>query len=161
MIRLAIDTIELTRRQVVAGGGGAAIAFAVLGLAPGVALASPKDAKEMLAELTGGVALNKGRVHVTLPKITDKGPFTRITVSVDSPMDKDDYVKAVHIVSERNTVPEVTSFYFTPMSGRAEVTTRIRLRETQVIVAVAELSDGTAYIGKGRTKISTGGGGCG
>ena len=161
MTRLTLDTIKLTRRQVVAGGGGTVIALAILGFVPGAALASPKDAKEMLAELTGGAALNKGRVHVKLPKITDKGPFTRITVSVDSPMSSDDYVKAVHIVSERNTVPEVASFYFTPMNGKAEVTTRIRLRKSQIIIAVAEMSDGTAYIGKGRTKVSRGGGGCG
>ena len=161
MTTLTLDTIELTRRQVIAGGCGSVIALAVLGFVPGAALASPNDAKEMLAELTGGATLNKGRVHVTLPKITDKGPFTRITVSVDSPMSDDDYVKAVHIVSERNTVPEVASFYFSPMNGKAEVTTRIRLRKTQIIVAVAEMSDGTAYIGKGRTKVSKGGGGCG
>ena len=161
MTRLTLDTIELTRRQVVAGGGGAVLALAVLGLAPGAALASPKDALKLLAELTGGAALNKGRVHVRLPKITDRGPFTRISVSVDSPMSGGDYVKALHIVSERNTVPEVASFYFTPLNGMAEVTTRIRLRKTQVIVAVAEMSDGTAYVGKGRTKVSRGGGGCG
>ncbi len=161
MTRLTLDTVQLTRRQVVAGGGGAVLALAVLGLAPGAALASPKDAKELLKELTGGAALNKGRVHVTLPKLTDKGPFTRIAVSVDSPMSDDDYVKALHIVAERNTVPEVASFYFTPMNGTAEVTTRIRLRKSQIIVAVAEMSDGTAYVGKGRTKVSRGGGGCG
>lgn len=161
MTRLTLDTIELTRRQVVAGGGGAALALAVLGIAPGAALASPKDALKLLAELTGGAALNKGRVHVKLPKITDRGPFTRISVSVDSSMSGDDYVKALHIVAERNTVPEVASFYFTPMNGMAEVTTRIRLRKTQVIVAVAEMSDGTAYVGKGRAKVSKGGGGCG
>jgi len=161
MTRFALDTVQLNRRQVVAGGGGAAIALALFGLGPEPALASPTTAKKMLAELTGGATLNKGRVHVSLPKLTDKGPFTRITVAVDSPMKADDYVKAVHIVSERNTVPEVASFYFTPMNGKAEVTTRIRLRKTQIIVAVAEMSDGAAYIGKGRTKVSKGGGGCG
>jgi sulfur-oxidizing protein SoxY len=98
---------------------------------------------------------------VKLPKITDKGPFTRITISVDSPMGANDFVKAVHVVSERNTLPEVASFYFTPMNGKAEVTTRIRLKKTQVIVVVAEMNDGSAYIGKGRTKVSLGGGGCG
>jgi sulfur-oxidizing protein SoxY len=161
MTKLTLDTIQLTRRQVVAGGGGVVLALAVLDLAPGAALASPKDALNLLAELTGGAALSKGRVHVKLPKITDRGPFTRISVSVDSPMSDDDYVKALHIVSERNTVPEVASFYFTPMNGKAEVTTRIRLRKTQIVVAVAEMSDGTAYVGKGRTKVSKGGGGCG
>jgi sulfur-oxidizing protein SoxY len=161
MTKLTLDTIQPTRRQVAAGGGGIVLALAILGLAPGRALASPKDARELLAELTGGAPLNKGRVHVKLPKITDRGPFTRVAVSVDSPMSDDDYVKALHIVSERNTVPQVASFYFTPMNGKAEVTTRIRLRKTQIIVAVAQMSDGTAYVGKGRTKVSKGGGGCG
>ncbi len=161
MTIFVLETTRLTRRQVVAGGGGAVIALATMSLAPGAVLASPTDAKKMLAELTGGGTLKKGRVHVSLPKLTDKGPFTRITISVDSPMSPDDYVKAVHIVAERNTLPEVATFYFTPMNGKAEVTTRIRLRKTQVIVAVAEMSDGSAYIGKGRTKVSKGGGGCG
>ncbi len=161
MSRLSLDTTLLNRRQVVASGGGAMIALVVQGMIPCVAQASPTDAKKMLSDLSGGVPLKKGRVHVSLPKITDKGPFTRLTVSVDSPMSDSDYVKALHIVAERNTVPEVATFYFTPMNGRAEVTTRIRLRKTQIIVAVAEMSDGTAYIGKGRTKVSKGGGGCG
>ena len=140
MTRFSLDTIKLTRRQVVASGGAAAIALATEGLIPGAVLASPTDAKKMLADLTGGAPLEKGRVHVRLPKLTDKGPFTRITVSVDSPMTDDDYVKAVHLVAERNTVPEVASFYFTPMNGKAEVTTRIRLKKTQIIVAVAQMS---------------------
>jgi len=161
MTRLSLDTIKLTRRQALAAGGGVALALAVQGLVQGAARASPTDAKKMLADLTGGAPLKKGRVHVTLPKITDKGPFTRITVSVDSPMNDDDFVRAVHLVAERNTVPEVASFFFTPMNGKAELTTRIRLRKTQIIVAAAEMSDGTVYIGKGRTKVSKGGGGCG
>lgn len=161
MTRYSLDMIKMTRRQVVAGGGGAALAMAALGFLPVPVQASPTDAKKLLAELIGGIPAEKGRVHVKLPKRTDKGPFTRLTVSVDSPMREDDYVKALHIVAERNTVPEVASFYFTPMNGKAEVTTRIRLKKTQIIVAVAEMSDGSAYLGKGRTKVSRGGGGCG
>lgn len=161
MTRFSLDTYKLTRRQALAAGGGAALALALQVLVPDAADASPTDAKKMLADLTGGAPLKKGRVHVLLPKLTDKGPFTRITVTVDSPMTDDDFVKAVHLVAERNTVPEVASFFFTPMNGKAEVTTRIRLKKTQIIVAVAEMSDGTVYIGKGRTKVSRGGGGCG
>ncbi|MBL6931531.1 MAG: thiosulfate oxidation carrier protein SoxY [Rhodospirillales bacterium] len=161
MTRMTLDTIKLTRRQALAAGSGAALALAVQGFIPDAAWASPTDAKEMLTNLTGGALLKKGRVHVTLPRITDKGPFTRITVAVDSPMTDGDFVKAVHLVAERNTVPEVASFFFTPMNGKAEITTRIRLKKTQIIVAVAEMSDDTIYIGKGRTKVSRGGGGCG
>lgn len=161
MTRFSLDTLKLTRRQVVTGGGSAVLALSVMGGFPGLLRASPTDAKKMLEELTGGKPLKRGAVHVDMPKLTDKGPFTRIKVSVDSPMTQNDYVKVLHLVAERNTVPEIASFFFTPLNGKAEITTRIRLKKTQIIVAVAEMSDGSAYIGKGRTKVSRGGGGCG
>ncbi len=155
------DHLALTRRQVLAAGGGAACAIAALASWPGLALATPKDAKAVLAELTKGVPLQKGRVRMTLPALTDRGPFTRLAVAVESPMLPDDHVKAIHIVAERNTVPDVASFYLGPHSGRAEVATRIRIKQSQNIVAVAQMSDGSAYIGRARTKVLGGAGGCG
>ncbi len=151
----------LTRRQVLAAGGGAACAVAALAWWPDAARASPKEAKAALAGLTGGATFNKGRVRVSLPAITDRGPFTRLVVTVDSPMTADDYVKAIHIVAERNTVPDVASFRLGPHNGRARVATRIRLKQSQNILAVAEMSDGTAYVGRARTKVLSGAGGCG
>jgi sulfur-oxidizing protein SoxY len=151
----------LTRRQVLAAGGGAACAIAALASWPGTALATLKDAQAVLAELTKGVPLQKGRVRITLPALTDRGPFTRLVVAVDSPMTADDHVKAIHIVAERNTVPDVASFHLGPQSGRAEVATRIRIKQSQNILAVAEMNDGSAYIGRARTKVLGGAGGCG
>jgi sulfur-oxidizing protein SoxY len=156
-----IEQVALTRRQVLAAGGAAACAIAVLASWPGSALATPKDAQAVLAELTKGVPLQKGRVRMTLPALTDRGPFTRLLVAVDSPMTPDDHVKAIHIVAERNTVPDVASFYLGPHSGRAEVATRIRIKQSQTIVAVAQMNDGSAYIGRARTKVVGGSGGCG
>ena len=155
------EHIALTRRQVLAVGGGAACALAALTWWPGAALATPKDAKAALAELTKGVPLEKGRVYLTLPAITDRGPFTRLVVTVDSPMTADDHVEAIHIVAERNTVPEVASFHLGPRSGIAKVVTRIRLKQSQNIVAVAQMNDGTAHVGIARTKVLSGAGGCG
>jgi sulfur-oxidizing protein SoxY len=163
--RLALEPdtehLALTRRQVLAAGGGAACAIAALAFWPGVARATPKDAKSVLAELTKGAPLQKGRVRITLPALTDRGPFTRLVVAVDSPMTADDHVRAIHIVAERNTVPDVASFYLGQHSGRAEVATRIRIKQSQTILAVAEMNDGSAYIGRARTKVLGGAGGCG
>jgi len=155
------DHAALTRRQVLAAGGGAACAIAALASWPGVALATPKDAKAVLAELTKGVPLQKGRIRMTLPALTDRGPFTRLVIAVDSPMTPDDHVNAIHVVAERNTVPDVASFYLGPHSGLAQVATRIRIKQSQNIVAVAQMSDGTAFVGRARTKVLGGAGGCG
>ena len=161
MTNLELDTLVISRRQVLALGGSAMAAIAFLGLLPGSVQASPKDAKKKLHELLSGAPLQKGRVQVTLPKYTDRGPFTRIVIDVDSPMTDADYVKAIHIVAERNTVPEVASYYFGPHNGRARIATRIRLARSQSILAAAQMNDGSVYLGRARTKVSRGGGGCG
>ncbi|MEN8180740.1 MAG: thiosulfate oxidation carrier protein SoxY [Pseudomonadota bacterium] len=123
--------------------------------------ASPSDAKKLLADLTGGVELQKGGVKITLPTATDQARHIPMRISVESPMTEQDYVKSIHVVAERNPTPEVASFHLSPVNGKAEISTRIRLLQTQVVVAAAEMSDGTVRIGKARCKITGGTGGCG
>ncbi|MBT2989897.1 MAG: hypothetical protein B6D72_12295 [gamma proteobacterium symbiont of Ctena orbiculata] len=151
----------LNRRQLLLICGAWAAAGFPLGGLVGSAQAGPRDAKKRLAELTGGVKPQKGRISITLPKVTDQGRFVPIRISVDSPMNEQDYVRAIHVVAERNPTPEVASFHLSPANGKAQVSTRIRLLKTQVVVVAAEMSDGSVYLGKGRSKITGGAGGCG
>ena len=72
-------------------------------------------------------------------------------------MTKDDHVKAVHLFAEGNPAPEVASFHFTPSCGKAAVSTRMRMRGTQNIVAVAEMSNGEVYMAKKLVKVTIGG----
>ena len=65
------------------------------------------------------------------------------------------------MVAERNPTPAIASFHLSPANGRAEISTRIRLLQTQVVIAAAEMSDGSVRIGKGRCKIIGGAGACG
>ena len=53
------------------------------------------------------------------------------------------YPKVVHILVLDNPFPEIAKFYFTPESGEANVSIRIRMRTSSNIIAVAEMSDGT------------------
>lgn len=150
---------RLSRRHVLAMGG-CAFLMATFGRVA-EADASPKETKARLKELTGGADLQKGRITINLPTLTQDGKRTRINVAVDSPMDKEDYVKTVHILAERNTVPDIASYHFTPLSGKCDFTTRIRVAKSQTIVVAAEMSDGTVYLAKARCKVARGAGGCG
>ena len=150
----------LNRREIlILCGAWASAGFTGGLLSP--AHAGPRDAKKRIAELTGGVKPQRGGIQITLPKVTDQGRFVPIRVSVDSPMTESDHVKAIHIVAERNPTPEVASFRLSPVNGKAQVSTRIRLLKTQVVVVAAEMSDGSVYMEKGRSKITGGAGGCG
>jgi sulfur-oxidizing protein SoxY len=125
------------------------------------ARAAPRDAKQRLAELTGAAEQQQGGVEITLPEATDQARHVPMRIRVDSPMTEDDHVKAIHVVAERNPTPAIASFHLSPANGRAEISTRIRLLQTQVVVAAAEMSDGSVRIGKARCKIIGGAGACG
>jgi len=56
-----------------------------------------------------------------------------------------DHVKAIHVFTEKNPLPEVISVFLGPRAGRASISTRVRLADTQAVIAVAELSDGSFW----------------
>jgi sulfur-oxidizing protein SoxY len=56
-------------------------------------------------------------------------------------MTEGDHVKSIHIFNEKNPQPNVASFYLDPRAGRAQVSTRIRLADSQKVIAIAQLKD--------------------
>lgn len=101
----------------------------------------------LLREVTGGVALRSGRVHVDTPPLADNGHSVPLRIAVDSPMSVADHVRRITILAERNPRPVVASFVLGPHSGRAEIATRIRLADIQDVLAVAQMSDGSFWMG--------------
>jgi len=77
-----------------------------------------------------------------------------MSVTVESPMTQADHVKAIHVISEGNPLPNVVSFYLGARAGRAQVSTRIRLLTSQRLWAVAEMSDGSFWQGSAETMVT-------
>ena len=86
-----------------------------------------------------------GRVKLEVPPLVENGNTVPMTVSVQSPMTAADHVKSVHVFNEKNPQPNIGNFYLGPRAGRAQVSTRIRLADSQKIVAIARLSDGSFW----------------
>ncbi|HEX3442416.1 MAG TPA: thiosulfate oxidation carrier protein SoxY [Pseudolabrys sp.] len=146
---------QLSRRAaLVIGAGGAALT--VLGWDE-KALASAKEAADQIAKFTGGKTPDQGKISIELPEIAENGNTVPLAISVDAPMTADDYVSEVLVVSEGNPNPGVATFHFTPMSGKADASTRIRLAATQNIVVVAKTSKGAFYTGQKLVKVTIGG----
>ena len=104
-----------------------------------------KDMQAAIARVTGTARVAKGRVKLDVPPLVDNGNTVALAVTVESPMTATDYVKAIHIFSERNPEPVMMTFRLGPRAGRATVATRVRLADTQNLVALAEMSDGTFW----------------
>ena len=93
------------------------------------------------------------------PEVAENGNMVPFTVSVESPMTPDNYVKTLTILSTGNPQPVIARFHLSPASGRALVSGRLRLARTQDVIAIAELSNGTLI--KAITKAAVTVGGCG
>jgi len=97
--------------------------------------------QEMLAPLlNGGLALQQG-IKLVLPILADNGYLVPVSVQVESPMTPEAHVTHIYLLSQRNPATQMAVFHLGPWSGRAEVSTRIRLAGSQMVVAVARLSD--------------------
>ena len=104
--------------------------------------ATPEALAAVIKEVTGGAPLREGKVTLDIPPLVENGNAVPLTVKVDSPMTADDHVKAIHIFNEKNPQPNVFNAWLSPANGQAQVATRIKLADSQKVVAVAETSKG-------------------
>jgi sulfur-oxidizing protein SoxY len=100
---------------------------------------------EVIARLVGNTQVTRGRVKLALPPLVENGHLVPLAVSVESPMTASDYVSAIHVFTEKNPLPEMISFQLGPRAGRASVATRVRLADTQNVIAIARMSDGSFW----------------
>jgi sulfur-oxidizing protein SoxY len=135
----------------------AAGAFTALLLAPRLVSATPEQVETEINRLYAGKPVNEGKIRLDLPTIAENGLLVPLNFEVESPMTGTDYVKAVHVFADGNPNPGVASFYFTPMMPRAAAQFRIRLAQTQNVVVVAEMADGSLYTAKKEVKVTIGG----
>jgi sulfur-oxidizing protein SoxY len=107
--------------------------------------ATPAAMQDAVRKLTGGAPVRRGRVKLELPPLIDNGNTVPLTVSVDSPMTAADHVKSIHVFTEKNPQPNVIGVYLGPRAGRAGITTRARIADSQTVTAIAQLSDGSFW----------------
>lgn len=148
----------LDRRDFVVGVGAAAMLAALLGRT-GAANAQEKQPtfEEVMKKIVGDKKPQEAKIAIELPEIAENGNTVPYSVAVESAMSDADHVKSLHILSSGNPSPTIATFHFTPLSGEAKVSSRMRLAKTQDIYAVAELSNGSMLVGKRTVKVTIGG----
>jgi sulfur-oxidizing protein SoxY len=131
-----------SRRDVLLAGI-AGLGATVLKIEP--AAATPETMQRAIRQIVGEAPVRKGKVTIDVPALVENGNTVALAIEVQSPMTAQDYVKAIHVFNEKNPQPNVISAHLGPHAGRAKVATRFRLADTQTIVAIAELSDGSFW----------------
>jgi sulfur-oxidizing protein SoxY len=130
-----------SRREFLAVAGGAAMLAVTLRPAE----ATPATMAAAIRNVVGAEPVRTGKVKLDIPPLVENGNSVPMTVSVASPMAPEDHVKSIHVFNEKNPQPNIGNFYLSPQAGRAQVSTRIRLADSQKVIAIAKLSDGTFW----------------
>jgi len=134
-----------TRRAVLIGAAGVTAFGAAPVLLVRRAAATPEMMKAAIHRVIGESPVSKGKVTLDIPPLVENGNTIAMSVSVDSPMTQKSYVKAIHVFNEKNPQPDIISVHLGPRAGKAAFSTRIRLADSQNVVAIAELSDGSLW----------------
>jgi sulfur-oxidizing protein SoxY len=121
---------------------------------PSFVFAKKEDADEAIQKITGNAEIQEGRVTLTIPPLIENGNLVVLKVSVVSPMTANDYVKAIHVIAEGNPLPNIFTAYLTPRSGTANITTRVRLADSQRVWAIAQMSNGSFWQGSAETLVT-------
>lgn len=119
------------------------------------ATATREQLDAALRETFGTRLIPRERVKLELPLLAESGNVVPVTVSVDSPMTQAEHVSAIHLFAEKNNLPQVVSVQLGPWNGKAVVKSRIRLAESQQVLAVAVMNDGSLYSAVADVEVTT------
>jgi sulfur-oxidizing protein SoxY len=138
---------SLTRRGALAGAAASGASLLVLrSVEP--ASATPEAMRAVIRTIVGDAPLRKGRVQLDLPPLVENGNTVPMTVTVESPMTARDHVTAIHVLNEKNPQPYVLTVHMNHRAGKPHFATRIKLGDTQRVIAIARMSDGSFWSGE-------------
>jgi sulfur-oxidizing protein SoxY len=140
-----------SRREFLIGSAGIGLASA---LPLESASATPAMLEEAIRNVIGEANLQTGRITLEVPPLVENGNTVPVMIIVDSPMSKADHVKAIHVFNEKNPQPHVISITLGPRAGKARIATRIKLADTQRVVGLAEMSDGSFWTGEANVIVT-------
>lgn len=101
--------------------------------------------KAVLKQRFGNRPIREGHVDLTLPEAPPDGRVVPVFIESDLPMDPGNYVKALHLLVDKNPDIYLAGWQFSPAIGRASIDTRIKMRATSDVRAVAETSKGELW----------------
>jgi sulfur-oxidizing protein SoxY len=141
---------DFTRRDVLAAGVALPAA-----LISGPAFAQDQTQK-IIADFTGGKTPAPGRIEFDIPFTADNANSVPVTLKIDSPMTAENYCAEVMILAEKNPRPRVCSFAFSPGISVPQLSTRIRLAESQNVTVFARMNDGSVFMARKAVTVTTG-----
>jgi predicted secreted protein len=100
-----------------------------------------EEVKRVLKARFGDRTLTKAHVQFDIPENAPDGRFVPIFLETDLPLTADHYIKAFHVIVDHNPDIYVAGFW-----GVASIDSKIKMRRTSYVRAIAEMNTGELYV---------------
>lgn len=142
---------HLSRRDTLKLGG---ITIAALAIMPSRADA---DVEPFVREFARGKAPKNTGLVLDIPLAAENANAVPVALRLENGVADGRSCEEFLLIAERNPMPEASCFKLSPAMGVADVTTRIRLAESQTVVALARMSDGEVFVQRAAVTVTFGG----
>jgi sulfur-oxidizing protein SoxY len=105
-----------------------------------------EDVKRVLRSRFGDRTLSKAHVQFDIPENAPDGRAVPIFLETDLPQTPERYVKAFHVIVDHNPDIYVAGFALSYLLGAASIDSRIKMRRTSYVRAIAETNTGELFV---------------
>lgn len=112
-----------------------------------------EEVARILREISGGKPIRRGHLSLDMPVAAEDGRIVPVIIESDLPMTPDKYVKSVHLIVDHNPDAHLAAFHLSPAIGSVAISTRIKMKRTTWVRALAKTSDDEVWAAYARVQV--------
>ena len=116
-----------------------------------------EEVARILREISGGKPIRRGHLTLDMPLVAEDGRIVPVIIESDLPMTADQYVKAIHLIVDHNPDAHLAAFQLTPAVGSVSISTRIKMKRTTWVRAIAATNTGEVWASYARVQVTLNG----
>ncbi|SFB98533.1 sulfur-oxidizing protein SoxY [Marinospirillum celere] len=120
-------------------------------------LASSWQSFEPVKKFLDGSQPATSGLKLDLPLVSEDGSSVALEVSFEGQLKSGDQLESIHVFSTGNPNPEIIEFHFMDPRVLPKVATRVRLNETQTVIAVAKSREGATWVTEREVRVTVSG----
>jgi sulfur-oxidizing protein SoxY len=116
-----------------------------------------EEVARILREIAGGRPIRRGHLSLDMPVAAEDGRVVPVIIESDLPMTPERYVKSVHLIVDFNPDAHLAAFHLTPAIGEVSVSTRIKMKRSTWVRALAKTNTGDIWAAYTRVQVTLNG----
>jgi sulfur-oxidizing protein SoxY len=116
-----------------------------------------EEVARILREISGGRPIRRGHLSLDMPVAAEDGRIVPVIIESDLPMTPERYVKSIHLIVDHNPDAHLAAFHLSPAIGSVSISTRIKMKRTTWVRALARTSDDEIWAAYTRVQVTLNG----